>query len=52
MTLCNICAWRETCQKKFMMSGKDMTCTDFVKDVSIKDAEEEAESGCDSETNN
>jgi len=45
-TLCAICAWKATCQKKFSMSGKDMRCTDFVKDVSIKpEKEEEGEKG-------
>lgn len=35
-TICAICAWRATCQKKFSISGKDIKCADFVKDVSIK----------------
>jgi hypothetical protein len=34
---CIICAWRENCQKKFSVSGKDIRCADFVRDVSIKD---------------
>lgn len=34
--ICIICAWRETCQKKFSISGKDIRCPDFVKDLSIK----------------
>jgi hypothetical protein len=34
---CAICAWRETCQKKFSVSGRDIRCADYVKDVSIKD---------------
>lgn len=34
-TICAICAWRMTCQKKFSMSGRDVKCTDFVKDVSL-----------------
>lgn len=42
--ICAICAWRETCQKKFSVSGKDMRCAEFVKDITIKEeAEEEAE---------
>jgi len=36
-TICVICAWRETCQKKFAMSGRDVKCADFVKDVSLKE---------------
>jgi len=39
--LCAVCAWRATCQKKFTLSGKDMRCVDFVRDVSIKSDEEE-----------
>lgn len=34
--ICVICAWRETCQKKFSVSGKDARCADFTKDLSIK----------------
>ncbi|MBI5055875.1 MAG: hypothetical protein HZB61_04590 [Nitrospirae bacterium] len=35
-TNCAICAWRETCQKKFSVSGKDIRCIDYVKDLTIK----------------
>ncbi len=35
--ICSICAWRENCQKKFSVSGKDIRCADFVKDMSIHD---------------
>lgn len=35
--ICILCAWRENCQKKFSVSGKDMRCPDFVKDLSIKE---------------
>ena len=45
--ICIICAWRATCQKKFSVSGKDMKCTDFVKDVSIQDKEESDETDTD-----
>ena len=38
--ICAVCAWRETCNKKFSMSGKDTNCSDFVKDVSIKENKE------------
>ncbi|MEW6067832.1 MAG: hypothetical protein AB1610_06040 [Nitrospirota bacterium] len=37
VAICAICAWRATCQKKFSVSGKDMHCPDFVKDLSIKE---------------
>ncbi|UCG78537.1 MAG: hypothetical protein JSV21_01505 [Nitrospirota bacterium] len=35
-TICIICAWRATCQKKFSLSGKNIHCADFSKDLSIK----------------
>lgn len=44
-TICVICAWRETCQKRFSMSGRDMKCADFVKDVSVGKKEQAEESG-------
>jgi len=37
MNICILCAWRASCKKKFSMSGKDMKCADFVKDISIKE---------------
>jgi hypothetical protein len=37
--ICAVCAWRATCQKKFSISGRDMRCPDFTKDLSIKDKE-------------
>ncbi|MFN3740446.1 MAG: hypothetical protein ACK4TF_07220 [Thermodesulfovibrionales bacterium] len=38
---CAICAWRETCQKKFSISGKSIHCPEFVRDISRKISEEE-----------
>ena len=38
--ICAICAWRATCQKKFSVSGKDVRCAEFVKDVMIKEEKE------------
>jgi hypothetical protein len=37
-TLCVICAWRRECQKKFLR-GQDLSllCSEFTKDMSIKD---------------
>lgn len=43
INICAVCAWRETCNKKFSMSGKDTACPDFVKDVSIKEEGREEE---------
>lgn len=34
--ICVICAWRATCQKKFSVSGKNIHCPDFVRDISLK----------------
>lgn len=34
---CVLCAWRENCQKKFSLSGKDIRCPDFVRDLNIKE---------------
>jgi hypothetical protein len=39
--ICAVCAWRATCQKKFTVSGKDMRCAEFVRDVTIKEEPEE-----------
>ncbi len=40
--ICAICAWRATCQKKFSISGKDIRCPDFVKDLTLEqEAKEE-----------
>lgn len=42
--ICVVCAWRGTCQKMFSVSGRDVKCADFVRDVSIKEkASEEGE---------
>ncbi|NCO68304.1 MAG: hypothetical protein COY75_08235 [Nitrospirae bacterium CG_4_10_14_0_8_um_filter_41_23] len=43
ISICAVCAWRATCQKKFSVSGRDLRCAEFVKDVTIKEepAEEE-----------
>ncbi len=40
-TICVVCAWRETCQKKFSISARDIKCADYVKDLSIKEEKEE-----------
>jgi len=35
--LCVLCAWGENCNKKFSISGRDVRCQDFVKDLNIKE---------------
>ena len=44
INICVICAWRADCQKKFSISGKDINCPDFSKDLSISDEKEKRES--------
>jgi hypothetical protein len=39
--ICAICAWRATCKKKFSVSGKDLRCAEFVRDITIKEEKEE-----------
>jgi len=43
--MCSICAWRETCKKKFNLSGRDVHCADFSEDITInkRPAGEEAQ---------
>ncbi len=41
--ICAVCAWRSTCQKKFSISGRSIRCTDFVKDLTIKEKTEKEE---------
>jgi len=39
---CSICAWRETCQKRFSISTDSrgmVNCTEFTRDLTIKDAD-------------
>lgn len=49
LEICAVCAWRETCQKKFSVSGRDVRCPDFSKDLSLKkqghDKEKSEETG-------
>lgn len=40
---CTVCAWRETCNKKFCVTDGGARCPDFSRDVSIKDIEETEE---------
>ena len=41
-SICAVCAWRETCQKKFKVSGKDIRCADFTRDIKASSAAETA----------
>lgn len=41
--ICSICAWRETCKKKFSVSGRDVRCADFTKELKAKNSGQEQE---------
>ena len=36
---CAVCAWRESCAKRFCINEGGGRCPDFSRDVSIKDAD-------------
>ncbi len=37
LALCAVCAWRETCQKRFTRdTGSPFRCPDFTRDVTLK----------------
>jgi hypothetical protein len=33
--ICSVCAWRADCKKKYSISGRDMRCADFSKDITL-----------------
>jgi hypothetical protein len=41
-SICVVCAWRETCVKKFTFDGQH--CLDYTRDVTLKPKPEEPES--------
>jgi len=41
VNICAVCAWRKDCAKKFSVSGRDVRCADFSRDLTIKDKEEQ-----------
>jgi hypothetical protein len=44
-SLCVVCAWRMTCNKKFLMDGATTTkCLEFTQDVTLKSVSEDSES--------
>jgi hypothetical protein len=45
-TICVVCAWRETCQKKYSFSSSGTTkCPDYTRDLNLpKDNEKKSES--------
>jgi hypothetical protein len=43
-TICVMCAWRQTCNKKFSMDGATTTrCSEYTRDVTLKVPDEEKE---------
>ena len=41
-TICVVCAWRQTCNKKFSMDGATTTrCPEYTRDVTLKRPDEE-----------
>ena len=34
---CAVCAWRETCAKRFSVTDGGARCPDFSRDISIKE---------------
>lgn len=43
-TLCVVCAWRATCNKKFSMDGASSTrCPEFTRDVTLRNAADSPE---------
>ncbi|MBI5195297.1 MAG: hypothetical protein HZA10_03125 [Nitrospirae bacterium] len=50
--ICIVCAWRADCKKKFTVSGKDIRCPDFTRDVSLTDREADRDRETDRESGN
>ncbi|MGC8660089.1 MAG: hypothetical protein ACP5U1_13550 [Desulfomonilaceae bacterium] len=43
-TVCVTCAWRATCNKKFLMDGATTTrCLDYTRDISLHIKDDSAE---------
>ena len=43
-TICVMCAWRATCNKKFSMDGATTTrCPDYTRDLTLKEPESDQE---------
>lgn len=38
---CAVCAWRETCAKRFAVSDGGARCPDFSRDITIRDQDEQ-----------
>ncbi len=43
-SLCVICAWRQTCNKKFTVDGATSTrCQEYTRDITLKQAKGDGE---------
>ena len=43
-TMCVMCAWRQTCNKKFLMDGATTTrCVEYTRDLTLKAQPEDKE---------
>jgi hypothetical protein len=43
-TLCVVCAWRQDCQKKYMLKqGLTTRCAEFTRDLTIKRERDDTE---------
>ncbi len=43
-TMCVMCAWRQTCNKKFLMDGATTTrCLEYTRDLTLRTPREEKE---------
>jgi hypothetical protein len=44
-TICNICAWREFCKKKYSISSKGiLKCPDFTRDLILDEGKNKKDS--------
>ena len=42
-TICVLCAWRQTCNKKFLMDGSTTKrCPEYTRDITLKEDEKDA----------
>ncbi len=45
-TLCNVCAWRADCKKKFSYQHSPVSkCPDFTRDESLPEGDEQEDGG-------
>ena len=41
-TVCVLCAWRQACNKKFLMDGATTTrCAEYTRDITLPEPEKE-----------